>query len=84
MEAAIHVNAPNQLLKDRGPARTVTVFGLFSLKSSILRTMEARPELKFCSMLSPVKKGQHQFRKGVRVHIFGRSTSIFLAMSCFS
>jgi hypothetical protein len=53
------------------------------IKSSILRTMEARPELKFCSMLSPVKKVSNNSARE-SAFIFGRSTSIFLAMSCFS
>src|SRR4029077_8025563 len=45
--------------------------------------MEARPELKFCSMLSPVKKVSNNSARE-SAFIFGRSTSIFLAMSCFS
>jgi NAD(P)-dependent dehydrogenase (short-subunit alcohol dehydrogenase family) len=40
------------------------------IRSSILRTMEGRLELRLCSMLSPVKKGQDQFRKGVRIHLW--------------
>jgi hypothetical protein len=47
------------------------------IRSSILRTMEGRLQVRLCSILSPVKK--------VRTNsAFGRSTSIFLAMSRFS
>ena len=45
--------------------------------------MEARPELKFCSMLSPVKKVSTNSAIE-SAFIVGCSTSTFLAMSCFS
>jgi len=53
------------------------------IRSSILRTMERRLELRLCSMLSPVKKVRTNSARESRF-IFGRSASIFLAKSCFS
>jgi hypothetical protein len=53
------------------------------IRSSILRTMEGRLELRLCSILSPVKKVRTNSAMK-SAFIFGRSTSMFLAMSCFS
>ena len=53
------------------------------IRSSILRTIEGRLELRLCSILNPVKKVRTNSAREP-AFIFGRSTSIFLAMSCFS
>jgi len=53
------------------------------IRSSISRTMDGRRELRLCSILSPVKKVKTNSARE-SAFIFGRSTSIFLAMSCFS
>jgi hypothetical protein len=53
------------------------------IRSSILRMMERRLELRLCSILSPVKKVRTKSARE-SASIFGCSTSIFLAMSCFS
>src|SRR5882757_6070219 len=53
------------------------------IRSSILRTMEDRLELRLCSILIPVKKVRTNSARE-SAFTFGRSTSIFLAMSCFS
>ena len=54
-----------------------------SIRSSILRAMEDRLELRLCSILSPVKKVSTNSARAFE-SIFGRSTSIFLAISWFS
>src|SRR5580704_4925850 len=53
------------------------------IRLSILRMMEGRPELRLCSILIPVKKVTTNSARE-SAFIFGRSTSIFLAMSRFS
>ena len=49
------------------------------IRSSILRMMERRLELRLCSILSPVKKVRTKSARE-SASIFGCSTSIFLAM----
>jgi hypothetical protein len=53
------------------------------IRWSILRTMEGRLELRLCSILIPVKKVRTNSARE-SAFIFGRSTSIFLAISRFS
>ena len=53
------------------------------IRSSIFRRMAVRLGLRLCSILSPVKKVRTNSARESGF-IFGRSTSIFLAMSCFS
>jgi hypothetical protein len=50
------------------------------IRSSILRTMEGRLKLRLCSILSEVRTNAARDS----AFIFGRSTSIFLTMSCFN
>ena len=53
------------------------------IRSSILRAMENRLELRLCSILSPVKKVRTNSARE-SAFIFWRSTSIFLTISRFS